>query len=535
MTSPVSKNALLSLSLAITVGAFLTTSLWAQEAPVPRSAPRVPVHRQETIIHKSADAVPHQVSGTMAILETERLRIDDLEIRLFGIVPPQLSASFGPQARAALDNMVSGKTISCQIRDRGHDGRLLATCTSNGHDLALDLLQRGLAITARGSLSDSDLAIPYIAAEQAAQSQKSGLWSVMTPSPAPITEAVKTEPKVEPKIEPKAEAIAPPPAAAVKVEAKEPAKPVIITAPTPVKVATVPTVVNSEAAEPHEGGFVMRYQILIAGLLILTTALAVVGTLVGFRLRERREETRAIAAALRGELMAARAVCTTRIKTITTDAEDKAASWPRIRSTLYQAYVGRMGALGAELSRQVASIYGQTSDYAVYYNNNDDTRAASAPKKKALETLIRHIEEVLPKLALIEKTGTMYRTPASINKNEAATSATSTPAASDDMMPQNIAQEVLPPHDPMMEDAAASMASAAAPSVQEKLSPVPLWNAMRNFTREHMTLVRDKMEDHLPDYSAIIEEEMEEMSFTEEDEDLIDTSNVTKLPNSRAS
>ncbi|MDE2029519.1 MAG: hypothetical protein KGI97_03035, partial [Alphaproteobacteria bacterium] len=157
-------------------------------------------------------------------------------------------------------------------------------------------------------------------------------------------------------------------------------------------------------------GFFARYQILIAGLLMLGTALSIIAALWTRRRRDKRDETKATAAALRGELMAARGICIGRIRSIATEEEDRAANWPRIRATLYGAYVGRLGLLGAELARQVASIYGQASDYASLYNpSNTAGSAASAgtPKKQALETLVRHIDEVLPKLAAIELTGSL--------------------------------------------------------------------------------------------------------------------------------
>jgi hypothetical protein len=159
---------------------------------------------------------------------------------------------------------------------------------------------------------------------------------------------------------------------------------------------------ESAAGQP---GFLVRYQLLITGLVMLATALGMLAAISIQRVLERRTEIKAIGAALRGELMAARAVCLGRLKT-TGEQEGQDVSWPRIRSTLYQAYVGRLGWLGAELARRVASIYGQASDYASYYDNPaDETRPVTVPKRQALQTLIHHIEEVLPYLAVIEHNG----------------------------------------------------------------------------------------------------------------------------------
>ena len=514
--------------------AVISSAAMAQEAPPPNKAPRTPVHRQTVVPNKEPIPANRQVQGAAMIMDAEKLRIGDTDLRLFGIVPPQLSASFGPQARAALDQIANGKEVTCQIRDRDREGRLLAVCkTPTSGDFAMELLQRGLAVTARGTLANTEFATPYIAAEMAAQEKRVGLWSVVVPNPVAVPETPKVEAKVEA------------PAPVVKPEAKEEKKEEKAAAKTkaedaPVKAQPVAAIITKPAAEiaapaaaSHEPGFIARYQILIAGLLMLTTALSIIGTVVGYRRSEKRQEMRAIAAALRGELMAARAVCQARVKTIHSDEDDKAASWPRIRATLYQAYVGRIGWLGAELARQIASIYGQSSDYAAYYNNGDESRAETSPKKVALETLIRHIEAILPRLAMIEETGRLrapihapsrpHMTSVAPVVTPATTPPSGTHAPAEPVAEGDITAVAAPNSAPV-----AQATSEEAPAT----SPIPLWKAMRNFTRERIHLAqKDSMEDHLPDYSALIEEEIESVGFSPEGEEAAEaiTSNITRL------
>src|SRR5262249_38401092 len=154
--------------------------------PVPKNAPRTPVNREALPGRKPLP--PNSVlQGEAKIVDSDKLRIEDVDMRLFGIVAPQLSASFGPQARQVLDNLITGQTVSCTIRDRDQTGRYLATCRNGSStDLALELVRRGLAVTARGSLASTDLAPTYIAAEQSAQAQKLGLWSVNIPAAASL-------------------------------------------------------------------------------------------------------------------------------------------------------------------------------------------------------------------------------------------------------------------------------------------------------------------------------------------------------------
>jgi endonuclease YncB( thermonuclease family) len=490
----------------------------AQVMPPPHSAPRTPVNRQSLPEHSAPQAPPRDVQGQALILDGEKLRIGEAELRLFGIVPPQLSASFGPQARAALDSLTQGQNVACHVRDRDHDGRLLAICQANGADLALELLRRGLAVAARGSLANTELLQPYLVAEQAAQNQKVGLWSVSVPSAVPLPAAPPEPAKIEST--PPATAPAPPVIVEAKKEppreetktetaaaaVKNPA-PVNILAPTaaPTLVANAPVHESEKGIAGADAGFFARFQILIAGFLMLATALGILVVFGVQRRLERREEMKAVAAALRGELLGARAICQTRLKSIVNDEDDINTSWPRLRSTLYQAYVGRLGWLGAGLARQVASIYGQASDYAAYYNTGENA-AIATPKRHALQALLAHVEEVLPRLAVIEKTGRVPRMKMAAGSKTPITGADWT--------------QVKPP--------AAARGAPAQPAAGEDIfykllnAVAEAWNAVRTFARELLADRRTvSANDDTVDYTTLIEQEIATMSFGEgEDEHL---------------
>lgn len=426
-------------------------------APAPRKMPRTPVAR-ETLTGGKQAAPPSRIqTGQAVVLDSERIKIGDVEMRLFGIVPPGLSASFGPQARSALDGLTAAGVTTCVIRDRSRDRRFLATChAANGADLALELLKRGLAVTARGSLQPTDLAAPYAAAEQAAQAQRLGLWSVTVP--VAVSDAAMREAKARgesakagDKKETGGEDQASRPQEKQAGEKED--QPLVIEAGTDSKKetkqeakqetkqepATIPVTVSvsgktdfsvpelADGAEPlsdsppllpweeyllapaiAEKGFFERYQLLLTGVLMLLTALGILAAVAVQRWLDHREEVRSIAAALRGELMAARALCLARLNSTTDETPDKEISWPRIRALVFQAYVGRLGLLGSALSRQVASIYGQASDFSAYYNNPSSAREAKrepVSKRQSLQKLLRHIEEVLPKLVAVEQRG----------------------------------------------------------------------------------------------------------------------------------
>lgn len=488
----------------------------SSEAPTPRPSPRTPVNRQSLAERKPIVAPSSTVQGEATVIDSEKLHIGDIDIRLFGIVPPQLSANFGPQARSTLDKLVTGQPISCLIRDRDQAGRFLATChTASNTDLAVELLRRGLAVTARGSLASTELMQPYMSAEQAAQSQKVGLWSGVTPPLAVVaTPVIAATPVVvsQPATQNQAVVMPPPapPATAVAdikkdapapkadvVDSKVPAAPMTAS-------SLLPPSDDTYAVPETSSNFFARYQILITGLIMLVTALTILGVVSRQRRQEKRDEMKAIAAALRGELTAARGVCVARIKAIQGEVEDKAATWPRIRATLYQAYIGRLGWLGADLARQIASIYGQSSDYAAYYNTDDDAKVETTPKRQALQTLVHHIEEVLPRLTQIEQTGrkAAFTGPAFAKAPTLVERSITVPSTSEKAEATEVTHAPLASH--------------------------PIWETMRKFTR-------DRFEDkhgstsHEQDYDALIEEEMANLTFGEAEDEHDLAPNVTKI------
>lgn len=498
-------------------------ALAAQEAPAPHRSPRTPVNRQVLSSPKPSLVPESTVQGQATVIDAEKLRIGDIDIRLFGIVPPQLSASFGPQARAALDKLVTGQPISCIVRDRDQAGRYLATCrTANNTDIAMELLRRGFAVTARGSLASTELMLPYMSAEQSAQSQKQGLWSGVVPPapvviPAPVAAAPAQLPVTQ-TVATQTASVMPPPAPPVaelkkeEIKKEEPAKiaaaenKVAAVAPPLSASSLAPPAEEMAVAETSSQGFFARYQILFTGLIMLATAFGFMGILSSQRRQEKRDEMKAIAAAFRGELTAARGVCQSRLKAITSEAEDKAAQWPRIRTILYQAYVSRLGWLGADLAHQIASIYGQASDYASYYSTDAEQKTDPTPKKQALQNLVNHIEEVLPRLMQIEQTGRKFTASrrVSIGTSEIVDKSITTHAPE-----KAVAGEIAHP----------------------VTSPAhPVWESMRRFARERFAdnPHASASDDH--DYAVLIEEEMANLTFGEaEEEHQNAVANVTKI------
>ena len=390
---------------------FAGTQAVAQVATPPQRSPRTPVSKQNLAIPAPPLTLPlsRTLEGRAQVLDSSLLRLDGFEVKLFGLVPPQIGAAYGPQARAVMDSLTAGD-ITCKIMDRERAGPFLATCqTHEGQaDFGLELLRRGLAVAARGSLAGHPLETPYLAAETAAQNQKLGLWSLVVPAAA-SAQAIRqaaTAQAEEPASTPATKSPALPPASVVLEKEESTTPPVAAKeeAKEEPKTEITPQTASVAVVETTAPSLLERYQIFATGLLALFGAFITILSVMAMKARQRKEDLRALAAALRGELMAARAICQARLSKIASEDNDRNTSWPRLRVMVFQAYVGRLGLLGAELSRQIASIYGMTSDYASFYGG--DSRFDGPSKKQALETLVKHIEDVTPRLAQVEQSGT---------------------------------------------------------------------------------------------------------------------------------
>ncbi|MBI1274145.1 MAG: hypothetical protein GC131_08715 [Alphaproteobacteria bacterium] len=371
------------ISMIFLAGSLPAAAAFAlDDMPPPKRAPRTPVASQKLESGKKAPkiAVGDEISGDAVVLDGEHLQVRGQEMRLFGVVPPQLSAPLGPQARQRLDKLVAGAEVTCEVRDRARDGRLLALCgTEKTPDLGLAMLRDGYAVVARGSVDGADIAAAYEMAEEKAQSKKLGLWH------ADIEEAA---------------AETPPPASAA------------IEAPAPVQAPALP-----EQAKSADGNWLLPVWLLLLYIVVNTLWQSIA------RSESERRERRALAAALRGELAAARGICMTKAEQLTHDmkADGKGiGQWPRLRTIVFQAHVSKIGLLGASLGRKVASLYGQFADYAAYVGaqaiEGAHSKADTASVRNALLTLVAYIDMTAEELEAVERanTGFLSRRPKAV-------------------------------------------------------------------------------------------------------------------------
>lgn len=412
---------------------------------------------KEVIIKDSRDLKDaKEFEGMAKALDGERILVGEKEIRLFGIVTPNISSNYGPQARSRLDAIIKGPVL-CKVTDKDRDGRPIAFCgTVDTPDLSYEMLRQGWAMVDRKALKNNTLAEVYEKVEQQAQAQNKGLFapmpmvnaiplsnpanSVTIPLVAAATaslnkDGVKSE---EVKTEtsnaevPKAEITKELPGtafslitpmgsskfaqASVPVVAKaEPIKTEETKAPE--KIVEKPATKQEQGNGLQGAGFFERYQAIVGGFLWVLGAFAFGGAMVARDRLQEISKRKALAAALNGELTSARHICRTRARELTRrrhmgedDTQLRPSQlWPRIRALVYQSHVGSIGLLGSDLARRVAAIYGQCADYAVYYQQTGTQRLPSgAAVSETLLNLADHIDGILDVLTYVEQTGKAY-------------------------------------------------------------------------------------------------------------------------------
>jgi endonuclease YncB( thermonuclease family) len=172
-----------------------------QQKPVPADEPAPP----KAVPVQSVDAAPllpvgaTTTEGTPVAVTGDTLRLGDKTIRLYGIAAPDIRADHGPDARAALDQLIGQRRVQCTEFDRTKDGLVIAACKADDADLAEQMLLTGYAAVYRSQINPTqpelDLAKRYDVAETKARSAHLGLWT-LPPKPEPVAEAPKPEPWV---------------------------------------------------------------------------------------------------------------------------------------------------------------------------------------------------------------------------------------------------------------------------------------------------------------------------------------------------
>lgn len=119
------------------------------------------------------------LSGRARVIDGDSILVDRVEVRLYGIDAPEAKQTCamggvrwpcGRQATRALRNLIEGRVVVCDERDRDSYGRVVAVCRHGGTNVNAWLVTNGWAMAYRRH------SLAYVDPESDARSAKRGIW-----------------------------------------------------------------------------------------------------------------------------------------------------------------------------------------------------------------------------------------------------------------------------------------------------------------------------------------------------------------------
>ncbi len=127
------------------------------------------------------EAVSTKIAGQASVNDGDGLYVDGTVIRLFGIDAPEVGQyckrpdgskyRCGQYATVALDRLVQGHRVVCEVKTHDRYHRSISVCRAGGKDLGEEMVAAGWAVAYRHYSDD------YVAAEDRAHRSKAGIWS----------------------------------------------------------------------------------------------------------------------------------------------------------------------------------------------------------------------------------------------------------------------------------------------------------------------------------------------------------------------
>lgn len=114
--------------------------------------------------------------------DTFRLLTDEkqtIRVRLHGIDAPEKGQDFSTQSRQVLSELVFGKEVRLEQKDKDRYGRVVAVVYSNGINVNEEMLRRGMV----WHYKEFDKSTAWANLEQKARGTKTGLWQQPSPTP----------------------------------------------------------------------------------------------------------------------------------------------------------------------------------------------------------------------------------------------------------------------------------------------------------------------------------------------------------------
>lgn len=99
-------------------------------------------HLQKT--ETPVQLLPQIVGRVQHVIDGDTFNLQGYAIRLWGIDAPERDTAYGSGATQTLQQLVRGRTLTCQPVDRSYE-RLVASCSMDGRDLSQVMVRLGWA------------------------------------------------------------------------------------------------------------------------------------------------------------------------------------------------------------------------------------------------------------------------------------------------------------------------------------------------------------------------------------------------------
>lgn len=87
------------------------------------------------------------LTGPAYVTDGDTIKINRIQVRLFGVDAPEINHPYGKKAKWALHKLCKGHLIRAEITDEDDHGRTVARCyLPDGSDLSAEMVKQGLAI-----------------------------------------------------------------------------------------------------------------------------------------------------------------------------------------------------------------------------------------------------------------------------------------------------------------------------------------------------------------------------------------------------
>ncbi len=141
------------------------------------------------------------IAAIVDVIDGDTIKIDGVNIRLFGIDAPELKQKCkdnknfewdcGKCAKAFLQGMLAISEVKCETQGNDKYKRTVAICFVNGTDVNKEIVKAGYGVAYK------QYSMKYAEDEVLAKTHKKGIWSGQFTPPNEYRKAKKVKPKSE--------------------------------------------------------------------------------------------------------------------------------------------------------------------------------------------------------------------------------------------------------------------------------------------------------------------------------------------------